>query len=679
MRVTGEKTKRSEATTNNVITGAVAQMRQLMLDSSPLAIMVLDHDNTCIDCNAAALKLFEATDKEKFLENHFLYNAPIQPNGMFAGDYARELVKKAMESGENTADWVYRTESGVPIPSEITLKKIDHEDTRIIIIYIRDLRAQIEAQAEVREITERNKIMIDVTPICFVFFNDSFEVVDCNPAALTLFGMPTAKDFAEAFFKLSPERQSDGELSSEDYKAKMQKAFNDGRLVFEWDHLTATGEQLPVEVVFIRVEYKGSYRLAGYFRDLREYRAMMHEMHLVEQELRVAKEVAEDSTKVKSEFLANMSHEIRTPMNGIIGITNLAKRNEMSESLKIYLEKIDQSAKSLLRIIDDILDFSKIEAGRLEIEEVEFNVNTVLNDIRNITAFSISQKSIEFTGKVSDEIEFDLIGDPLRLSQILLNITSNAIKFTNDGTVTISVEVVEIRGDKVELKFSVKDTGIGMSEKQAAQIFDPFGQADTSTTRKYGGTGLGLAICKTLVELMGGRIWVESKQNKGTTFYFTVVFGITEAKEESETEQSGDTEYLVPDELKGAHILLVEDNDINMLIASELLGNAGFKTSSAVNGAIAVDMVEKNHYDLVLMDIHMPEMDGLKATSIIRSKEKSRRLPIIAMTANAMKGDRENSLNAGMDDHITKPLMPRIVIETVCNWLTVDSNQPEPE
>ena len=669
MRVSGNKTNKTGKAAGSVTTVTVDKMRHLVLDSCPLAILFFDHELKCIDCNGAAQELFEVSDKKEIIEHHFLFSAPIQPNGMFAGDYARELVRTAMESGEKSAEWMHRTGNGTLIPSIITLKKIEYDDTCVLIGYIRDLRAEIEAQAEVKEITERNEIMIDVTPICFVFFDDSFNVVDCNPAALTLFEVPDAKAFADGFYSFSPEYQKNGEVSFDSYKANMHKTFNEGSLIFEWDHLTATGEPLPVEVVFIRVEYKGSYRIAGYFRDLREHRLMLQEMLLAEQKLREAKELAEDSTRIKSEFLANMSHEIRTPMNGIIGVTNLAMRNEMPDSLRGYLEKIDQSAKSLLRIIDDILDFSKIEAGRLDIENIEFDVNTILKDIRNITSFAISQKSIEFSGKVSDQIEFNLIGDPLRLHQVLLNITSNAIKFTKDGIVTIDVDVLNKTGNTAELRFAVKDTGIGMSEEQLAHIFEAFGQADSSTTRKYGGTGLGLAICKSLVELMGGRIWVESEPGVGTTFYFTAVFETVKARDLSKSDNPYDSDFNVPDELRGAHLLLAEDNEINTLIALELLGSAGFEVSSAPNGAVAVEMFEENDYELILMDIHMPEMDGLKATKTIRSKEKSGHVPIIAMTANAMQGDKENSLKAGMDDHLTKPLVPKIVIETVCSWL----------
>ena len=511
--------------------------------------------------------------------------------------------------------------------------------------------------------------MISVTPICFVFFDDELNVVNCNPAALSLFEVATPEGFADRFFSLSPEYQKDGKLSAYSYKEKMQRAFNSGRLTFEWEHLTASGQKLPVEVTFVRVEYKGSYRLAGYFVDLRGQKAVLAEMQRAEKKLREAKELAEDSTRIKSAFLANMSHEIRTPMNGIIGITNLALEKETSSTGRDYLSKIDQSAKSLLRIINDILDFSKIEANRLELERNEFRIETVVNEVRGITAFSVMQKGIGFNIDISENIDFNVIGDSLRLQQVLLNMTSNAVKFTHEGSITISADVTEREGNTAELLFSVKDTGIGMSEKQTTEIFKAFGQADSSTTRKYGGTGLGLAISKSLVEMMGGKIWLESAPGVGSTFFFTARFETVGARELIADNGTDGAGVDVPEELKGARILLAEDNEINSIIAQELLGAAGFVVDSAINGSIAVDMALKNDYEIILMDIQMPETDGFTATRIIRSFEEYRQIPIVAMTANAMQGDKEKSLEAGMNDHITKPLVPNELMETVCRWI----------
>ena len=644
-------------------------INDIILDSNPLAVLVMSDKMDFIGCNRATLSLFGISEGSELLENFFLFSEPIQPSGVFAGELMREYINKTVETGELTAQWTYRAKNGVPIPCELILKRIDYGDTYIIIAYVRDLRAEIEAQAAFREITERNRIMIDVTPIGFVFFDDEFKVVDCNPSALSLFGVPNTQSFIGLFFNLSPKYQQNGIISSEGYKTNMQKAFNEGSCIFEWDHLTASGETLPVEVTFVRVEYKRSYRIAGYFRDLREYRAMLGEMRIAEQKLRAAKELAEESTKVKSEFLANMSHEIRTPMNGILGITGLAIKNETSETQRAYLTKIDQSAKSLLRIINDILDFSKIEAGKLDIEKTEFRIDSVLNEIRNITAFSVSQKGIDFEIDITKELDFNVVGDSLRLQQVILNITGNAIKFTHEGSIKLSVDIAEKQPDFAKLLFSVKDTGIGMTKKQMSKIFGAFDQADSSTTRNYGGTGLGLAISKSLVELMGGKIWLESEPGAGTTFFFTIKFAIRESRELNGENHDGKNIFRIPERLAGSRILIAEDNEINQLIACEYLKEAGFVYSIANNGAEAVSMAEQNDYDLILMDIQMPEMDGLTAAGIIRSKKKFDHIPILAMTANAMQSDRERSLKAGMDDHITKPFIPDLMLETICYWL----------
>ena len=654
---------------SNKIAESSNAFSRVMFNSNPLASMIINRDYQLIDCNDTAMRVIGASTKDEFFKNLFMFTSPIQPNGMFSGEYARELVSTAFKTGEASARWIFRGKDGAPIPSGALFRRIDIEGESIVIIYIRDLREEIEAQAEIKEITDRNEIMINMTPIGFVFFDDEFNIVNCNPAALSLFEVSSQEEFIDNFFALSPKYQKDGGLSTDDFREKMQKAFSYGQLKFEWDHLTATGLNLPVEVTLVRVEYKGSYRLAGYVRDLREQKAVIAEMELAEQKLREAKELAEESARIKSEFLANMSHEIRTPMNGIIGITNLALRNEKSEQQRGYLTKIDQSAKWLLRIIGDILDFSKIEAQKLELEMSEFRIESVIKEVTNIIAFNAMQKAIEIETQISDEVKFNLIGDYYRLEQVLLNISSNAVKFTNEGNVTIGVDVKEINGNNVKLLFSIKDTGIGMSDKQKEKIFETFRQADSSTTRIYGGTGLGLAICKSLLELMGGEIWVESTPGVGTTFYFTACFETVEERELESDKQRLDEEYIVADELRGAHILLAEDNEINSLIAVELLTTAGFTVDVAENGTIAVELVKKNKYDLVLMDIQMPETDGFTATKIIRSNKKYAQLPIIAMTANAMRGDREKSLQAGMNDHITKPVIPYDMLQTICRWL----------
>jgi two-component system sensor histidine kinase/response regulator len=525
------------------------------------------------------------------------------------------------------------------------------------------------------------------------------------------------------------------------------------------------------------------------------------------EELVGAKRKAEEATEMKSMFLANMSHEIRTPMNAIIGLSHLALKTPLSPKQSDYLGKIHKAGTSLLAVINDILDFSKIEAGRLDIETLDFKLDEVINSVTMLTAQKAHDKGLEFIAHVAPGIPEHLLGDPLRLGQILTNCVNNAVKFTERGEIRLDIEQVERAGDNVQLKFSVRDTGIGMTGEQAAKLFQPFTQADMSTTRKHGGTGLGLTICRRLVELMGGQIWLDSEPGVGTTFYFTVWLGVGDAKgpgkivpaklralrvlvvddnaaarevlreplstvvsrvdavasgkeaitairQQDTTEPydivfmdwrmpgmdglqasrhiKGDetlrqhpaivlvtafgreevrdeaerldldgfllkpvTRSMIVDTLvnvfaddreelsavatgehargvSGARILLAEDNEINQQIVVELLEGAGASVTVANNGREAVEMLSRDpqapSFDVVLMDLQMPEMDGYEATTRIRADRRLATLPIVAMTAHATVEERQRCLDAGMDDHVGKPIDPRNLYETVARF-----------
>ena len=372
----------------------------------------------------------------------------------------------------------------------------------------------------------------------------------------------------------------------------------------------------------------------------------------VEAALTTAKAAAEAANLAKSQFLANMSHELRTPMTAILGLTDLALDEELSPTVRDYLETTKSSSETLRALLDDILDFSRIEAGGVELEVYRFNLRGVVQETLKTFSVRAAEQALALRADLAESIPHDILGDPLRLRQALTNLIGNALKFTERGGVTVRVELVQETALEIIVQFAVSDTGIGMTPEQQAKIFNPFIQADASMTRRYGGSGLGLAITSRLVELMGGQMSVRSQVSQGSTFTFTARFGRVSHTKDCATQAPQE----LPPLRRPLRILLAEDIPANQKLVARILGKRGHAVQTASNGREAVELVGSEAFDVVLMDVQMPEMDGFGATTAIRALPNNSHVPIVAMTAHATKGDQEQCLQAGMDDYLSKPI-----------------------
>jgi len=652
-----------------------------IFDANPLPTTVTRiKDGCCIDANAALVEM-TGRPREQIVGQSILDVA-----FWITPEQRTEFIER-LRAGERVRDEEieFSAAQGKILRGQISMELIEIAGDLCYISIIRDVTGQKQTEQALIESNEKLRAIVEASPAAITALDPAGIVQIWNPAAEKMYGW-TASEVVGKKLPMVPEED---QLQFLAFRERLLQGENIEP--FEATRKSKDGSVLHSLVSLAPLRHKDGVVFGTFSIHLNITRRKVAEEALRQStlELQAAKETAEAATRAKSEFVANMSHEIRTPMNGILGMTELALNTELSPEQREFISLVKSSADSLMVIINDILDYSKIEAGKLTLDPVVFNLRDTLDDIVKIMGVSAQQKALALTCYVQPSVPLELVGDVCRLRQVILNLMGNAIKFTPQGEVSLSVSSGERSGQYAMLNFAVHDTGVGIPREKQDKIFQAFEQADSSTTRKYGGTGLGLAISTRIVHLMGGKIWVESVPGEGSTFHFTIQFTLVDHRStvpavtshgdlrvfRASTGGANDTNDLVLNandqhSHESLRVLLAEDNIVNQKLAATMIEKMGHTVVQAATGKEAVEKWEQNQFDLVFMDVQMPVMDGFEATQEIRSREKltGAHVPIIAMTANTMSGDRERCLKSGMDDYVGKPVAIRELLRAIAKF-----------
>ncbi|MCL1842944.1 MAG: ATP-binding protein [Defluviitaleaceae bacterium] len=632
---------------------------RIVINNMPLGSFIADREFTISECNDAIVNLFGLHSKREFIQMFNFLSPVYQPDGSLSVKRLKELNVETIKSGHVRFEWIHRKLDGEPLPCEVTFVRVKWHDESRVLAFMHDMREFYKYRENNLLLEQRLKAMLDASPILCAIYDENYKVIETNQAAALLFGLSDKQVYAERILELCPEFQPDGTRSQEKIPQVLQRAFDEGRAQFEWMHQTLDGNPIPCDVHVERVNLGEKTVAIAYVRDMRTQKEILSRL--------------ENANNAKSRFLANMSHEIRTPMSAIIGLTDLALKSEILQKKDDYLNKISGASGHLLGLLNQILDMSKIEAAKFDLFPMAFNFQKMIDSILNVIGVQVNQKEIDFDVSIDETIPRSLIADELRISQVITNLLSNAIKFSpNGGKVELLIAWQEKVAGDYTLRFEIADRGIGISEEQLKRLFNAFEQAEAGITRKFGGTGLGLTITKNIIEMMGGEISVQSELGKGSRFICTIPFS------ESEIVRDFDENITVlpspgseSANYKGHTILIAEDIEINREIVTSMLEPTEITIECAENGKQAVEMFKEapEKYSLILMDLQMPKMDGITAARQIREMpdEKAKSIPIVAMTANVFQEDINACLDAGMDNHISKPLDLEQVLD-ILKW-----------
>ena len=627
---------------NDVVPSGV-NLLEVLVQASPVAISITDSEHKIRLVNPAFTRIFGYQLKESLGQPIVDLIVPADEETIFRMS-ARKIIGGAIVYGTLKR----RHKNGAPVYVETYAVSINSGKNHCgdVVVY-NDVTERVTAELALRQSEEVFRMLSATAPVG-IFCTDEY-------------GTPTYVNQ-----RLTELTGITSEQSRSNRWAESIHPDDRDQTVTLWNNAVLEGEELVDQhrvirpdgaIVWVAVRARWARTAEGKRLSFVGIVEDVTALKAAHEHMKLAKEAAEAASRAKGEFLANMSHEIRTPLNGIIGMTELTLETDLTPDQREYLDTVKFSADSLLTVINDILDFSKIEAGKLEMEAVDFDLGECLGAVIRTLWLRATEKHLELGCKIAKEVPAIVCGDPTRLTQVVINLLGNAIKFTEMGRVSLEVQVESSHDKDLLLHFIVCDTGIGIPPEKQNLIFAPFTQADTSTTRRFGGTGLGLSISMRLVQMMGGKIWLESELGSGTKFHFTARFRC--AKEQDAPPPQCATPLSA---IAGAstRVLVVDDNPVNQALASKLLEKRGYSPTVANNGRQAVTVLQTQAFEIVLMDVQMPEMDGFEATAEIRKREAAAggHQFIVAVTAHAMKGDRERCLDAGMDSYLTKPIRP---------------------